>query len=117
VPDLRPALSADDARRGRRGGAGADHQAGALAYSDVANAWRTYLAKHNKGRPFVLIGHSQGSLMLQELIKREIEGKPVARQMLRAIIPGFNVLVPQGKPSAARSNRRLCARARPRPAA
>ena len=70
---------------------------GELAYSDVANAWRTYLARYNKGRPFVLVGHSQGSLMLQELIKREIEGKPVARQMLRAIIPGYNVFVPQGK--------------------
>jgi hypothetical protein len=35
--------------------------------------------------------------MLQELIRREIEGKPAARQMLRAIIPGFNVLVPQGR--------------------
>ena len=72
-------------------------KAGALAYSDVANAWRTYLARYNKGRPFVLVGHSQGSLMIQELIKREIEGKPVAKQLVRAIIPGFNVLVPQGK--------------------
>ena len=45
----------------------------------------------------MLIGHSQGSLMLQQLIAREIEGKPVARQMKLAIIPGFNVLVPQGK--------------------
>jgi hypothetical protein len=70
---------------------------GAIAYSDVANAWKTYLAKYNRGRPFVLIGHSQGSVMLQELIKREIEGKPVARQMVRAIIPGFDVFVPQGK--------------------
>jgi hypothetical protein len=69
----------------------------ALAYGDVASAWKTYLDRHNKGRPFVLIGHSQGSLMLQELIKREIEGKPVASRMLRAIIPGFNVIVPQGK--------------------
>ncbi len=70
---------------------------GALAYRDVAAAWSRYLAVHNKGRPFVLIGHSQGSAMLQELIKREIEGKAVARQLLRAIIPGFNTLVPQGK--------------------
>jgi len=69
----------------------------ALAYRDVAAAWRRYLAAHNKGRPFVLIGHSQGSAMIQELIRREIEGKPVARQLVRAIIPGFNVLVPQGK--------------------
>lgn len=72
-------------------------KAGMIAYSDVANAWRTYLAKYNKGRPFVLVGHSQGSLMLQELIKHEIEGKPIARQLVRAIIPGFNVFVPQGK--------------------
>ncbi|HET9335977.1 MAG TPA: DUF3089 domain-containing protein, partial [Sphingomicrobium sp.] len=38
-----------------------------LAYSDVRAAWKEYLAKHNKGRPYVLIGHSQGSLMLQQL--------------------------------------------------
>ena len=68
-----------------------------VAYNDVANAWRTYMRNSNQGRPFVLIGHSQGSAMLIELIKREIEGKPIARQMLRAIVPGFNVLVPQGR--------------------
>jgi hypothetical protein len=78
--------------------AGGDvRKAGELAYSDVASAWRAYLTQYNKGRPFVLIGHSQGSLLIQELVKREIEGKPVARQLVRAIIPGFNVFVPQGK--------------------
>ena len=71
--------------------------AGRVAYADVANAWRTYLAKYNRGRRFVLVGHSQGSLMIQELIKHEIEGKPVAKQMVRAIIPGYNVFVPQGR--------------------
>ncbi len=78
--------------------AGADFKAPfATAYGDVRAAWKEYLAKHNKGRPFVLIGHSQGSWMLQTLIASEIEGKPIARQMKLAIIPGFNVLVPQGK--------------------
>jgi hypothetical protein len=77
---------------------GADmHAPATLAYADVRSAWRTYLAKYNQGRPFVLIGHSQGSLMLQELIKQEIEGKPIARQMRLAILPGFNTYVPQGK--------------------
>ena len=72
--------------------------AGELAYRDVASAWRTYLAKHNKGRPFVLIGHSQGSLHLIQLIAREIETDPaVARRMKLAILPGFNLLVPQGR--------------------
>jgi hypothetical protein len=72
-------------------------QAAALAYRDVAAAWRAYLAQHNKGRPFVLIGHSQGSLMLQELIRKEIDGKPVQKQLLRAYLPGFNLLVPVGR--------------------
>jgi hypothetical protein len=67
------------------------------AFGDVRDAFRNYLATRNAGRPFVLVGHSQGSWMLQELIKQEIEGKPVARQMRLAIIPGFNVLVPQGR--------------------
>jgi hypothetical protein len=71
--------------------------AGRIAYTDVAAAWRTYLAKYNRGRPFVLIGHSQGSLMLIELIRREIDGKPIQGQLLRAYLPGYNVLVPQGK--------------------
>jgi Protein of unknown function (DUF3089) len=72
--------------------------AAALAYRDVLAAWRNYIRTRNGGRPFVLIGHSQGSLMLQQLIAREIEKDPaVASRMKLAIIPGFNVLVPQGK--------------------
>ena len=67
-----------------------------LAYSDVRSAWKEYLAKYNKGRPYVLLGHSQGSLMLQQLLAHEIEGKPEAARMKLAIIPGFNLLVPQG---------------------
>jgi Protein of unknown function (DUF3089) len=73
-------------------------EAAALAYSDVAAAWRNYLATRNSGRPFVLIGHSQGSAMLQQLIAKEVEKNPaVAARMKLAIIPGFNVVVPQGK--------------------
>jgi hypothetical protein len=68
-----------------------------LAYADVRAAWKEYLAKHNKGRPYVLLGHSQGSLMIQQLIANEIEGNPEAKRMKLAIIPGFNLLVPQGK--------------------
>jgi hypothetical protein len=78
--------------------AGADIAAAAgLAYTDVRAAWRNYMATRNHGRPFVRIGHSQGSLMLQQLIAREIEGKAAARQMKLAILPGYDLLVPQGK--------------------
>lgn len=72
--------------------------AGELAYRDVAAAWHNFIATRNHGRPFVLIGHSQGSLMLEQLISREIETKPdLAARLKLAILPGFNVLVPQGK--------------------
>jgi hypothetical protein len=79
--------------------AGADiTDAGNLAYADVLAAWRNYIRTRNGGRPFVLVGHSQGSLMLQQLIQREIETNPaVAAQMKLAILPGFDVLIPHGK--------------------
>ncbi|HEV7660646.1 MAG TPA: DUF3089 domain-containing protein [Allosphingosinicella sp.] len=69
----------------------------ALAYGDVRAAWHYYLAHHNNGRPVVLIGHSQGSIHLIELLKSEIEGRPVARRLLSALIIGFNVEVPEGR--------------------
>ncbi len=79
--------------------AGADIAKSAmLAYSDVASAWRNYFRTRNNGRPFVLIGHSQGSALLIQLIANEIENDPAAaRRMKLAIIAGYNVLVPQGK--------------------
>jgi len=69
-----------------------------IAYRDVLAAWKNYLATRNQGRPFVLIGHSQGSLLLQQLIARQIEKDPaVASRMKLAILAGWNVIVPQGK--------------------
>jgi hypothetical protein len=69
----------------------------ALAYEDVVAAWRHYLRHHNRGRPFVLIGHSQGTIHLSQLLAREIEGRPEAKRMLSALLIGFNVEVPEGK--------------------
>lgn len=67
------------------------------AYGDVLNAWGQFLASRNSNRPFVLVGHSQGSIHLQRLIRDEIEGKPIARNMVSAIITGWNVEVPEGQ--------------------
>jgi hypothetical protein len=68
-----------------------------IAINDVRAAWKNYLATRNQGRPFILIGHSQGSLMLIQLLARDIEGRPEAKRMKLAFLPGFNVMVPQGK--------------------
>src|SRR5215208_2771923 len=40
-----------------------------IAYRSARNAWRDYLENHNHGRGVVLIGHSQGTLVVRELIK------------------------------------------------
>ncbi|MBB6094717.1 hypothetical protein HNQ60_003604 [Povalibacter uvarum] len=68
-----------------------------LGYDDVVDAWNYYLKNDNKGRGVVLVGHSQGSSMLTQLIAREIEGKPVRSQVVSALLLGWNVAVPVGK--------------------
>ncbi len=70
---------------------------GPAAYADVVQAWRTYLRKYNHGRGVVLIGHSQGTLVLRKVIADEIDGKPAARRLLvSAVLLGGNVLVKTG---------------------
>lgn len=68
-----------------------------LAYNDVLDAWNHYLANDNKGRGVVLIGHSQGSGVLMQLIKNEIDGKPIQDRIVSALLIGMNVAVPKGK--------------------
>ncbi len=68
-----------------------------MAYRDVVAAWNDYLARDNKGRGVILIGHSQGSGVIKALLQNEIEGKPVAARVIAAYVPGTNLLVPAGK--------------------
>jgi hypothetical protein len=68
-----------------------------LGYRDVLAAFRHYVQNDNGGRPFVLIGHSQGSRVLQELVQSEIDGKPLQGRMLSAMLIGFNLEVPAGR--------------------
>jgi Protein of unknown function (DUF3089) len=68
-----------------------------LAYGDVAAAWKEFLVHRNKDRPFVILGHSQGAIHAIRLIQNEIEGKPIAKHMLSAVIAGWAVEVPPGK--------------------
>ena len=70
---------------------------GALAYNYVADAWRYYLDHDNHGRGVVLIGHSQGSGVLTQLIRNEIDGKSVQPQIISALLLGTSLPVPKGK--------------------
>jgi hypothetical protein len=70
---------------------------GDVAYGDVVAAWNSYLANDNKGRGVVLIGHSQGTLMLRKLIREHIETNPAVRaRLVGAMLLGGNVMVAKG---------------------
>jgi hypothetical protein len=79
-------------------GGGITAQEAAIAYGDVRDAWRDYLAHDNHGRGVVLIGHSQGAGMLIQLIKGEIDKSPkVRKRLVAAYLLGGNVAVPKGR--------------------
>jgi hypothetical protein len=68
-----------------------------VGYDDVKDAWNYYLAHENHGRGVVLVGHSQGSGVLTQLIHNEIDGKPAQAHLVSAILMGTVLTVPEGK--------------------
>jgi pimeloyl-ACP methyl ester carboxylesterase len=66
-------------------------------YDSVLDAWKYYLKHYNHGRPFMLIGHSQGAFVLRKLIRRQIDSNAKLRKrMLSAILFGGGVVVKAG---------------------
>jgi hypothetical protein len=84
-------------RRMLAGGGGGTMLEKGVQYDDVREAFAYYIEHDNKGRGFVLVGHSQGSFILAELMRKEIDGKPVQARMVSAILLGTTVAVPKGK--------------------
>jgi hypothetical protein len=75
-----------------------DQSARELAHSDVVSAWHDYLLHYNHSRKVVLIGHSQGTLELTQLIQEEIDGNSAERErLLSALLIGGFVQVPPGQ--------------------
>jgi len=72
-------------------------EAGELGYGDVVAAWKTYLKKYNKNRGVILIGHSQGSFVLRQLIAERIDDrKGLRRRLVSALLLGGQVNVREG---------------------
>jgi hypothetical protein len=84
-------------RRMLAGGGGGGSLASGVGYDDVRDAWNHYLKNDNQGRGVVLIGHSQGSYVLAELVRKEIDGKPVQSRLVSALLLGATMSVPKGK--------------------
>jgi hypothetical protein len=59
-----------------------------LAYGDVRRAFGFFLEHSSRGRPFLLAGHSQGSVLAARLLEREIAGTPLAERLVAAYLIG-----------------------------
>lgn len=91
--------------------AGDGGKAYALAYGDVARAFRDYLARDNSGRPFIVAAHSQGALHGLRLIREEIAGTTLAQRMIVAYLPGIGIprgSLPMGVPACDRPRQTGC---------
>lgn len=61
-----------------------------IPVSDIQSAFEHYMKHHNNGRPFILLGHSQGSAVLLELLKHGM--KPAHfEQMVAAYLIGWQI--------------------------
>lgn len=70
----------------------------ALAYNDVVDAFKHYVANDSEGRGFLLIGHSQGAGHLTALIRNEIDPDPVLRdRLVSATLLGTSLQVLEGE--------------------
>ncbi|MCC6411796.1 MAG: DUF3089 domain-containing protein [Saprospiraceae bacterium] len=62
-----------------------------LANADALAAFDYYLKHWNKGRPFILAGHSQGGLHTLAILRDRIENTPLEQQLVVAYVVGWPV--------------------------
>lgn len=70
------------------------------ARAQVDEAFQHYLATENDGRPFVLIGHSQGSHHLTAMLAEDFDDDPALRSLMQSALligPTGRVQVPEGE--------------------
>ncbi len=60
--------------------------------SDCVSAFDYYIKHYNKGRPFILAGHSQGSNIMINLMAEYMGKNPdVYKRMIAAYVPGYSI--------------------------
>ncbi|MCE1248269.1 MAG: DUF3089 domain-containing protein [Firmicutes bacterium] len=65
---------------------------GGIPKSDVFAAFDYYIKNYNNGRPFILVGHSQGSNILIFLLSEYMKQNPdVYKRMVAAYVIGYSV--------------------------
>lgn len=62
-----------------------------IGRDDVEQAFEYYMDNYNNGRPFILAGHSQGSMQLISLLKNKFKNKKLMDKLVAAYIIGYSV--------------------------
>jgi hypothetical protein len=62
-----------------------------FAYADVVRAFEHYIANENKGRPFIIASHSQGTSHAFRLVQEKIDGTSLQPSMIAAYLIGSQV--------------------------
>jgi len=62
-----------------------------IGYRDVETAFDYFLVNISKGRPFILAGHSQGSMMLLRLLKERLHDDALRKRMVMAYVIGWSI--------------------------
>lgn len=60
-----------------------------FAYTDVEAAFDYFLENFNEGRPFIIAGHSQGSLHVMRLLETRIDKTELSNRLVAAYPVGF----------------------------
>ncbi len=66
-------------------------KSGDFAYADVDRAFSYFLDHYSKGRPFIIASHSQGTEHGFNLVKRRIDGTPLAQRLVAAYLIGGGI--------------------------
>ena len=59
-----------------------------LAYSDVARAFDYFIEHYSRGRPFIIVSHSQGSTHALRLLAEKIDNTPLHLRLIAAYVIG-----------------------------
>jgi len=62
-----------------------------VGYEDVQRAFDYYLENLNEKRPFILAGHSQGSMVVIELLRNRLDNPDLQKQLIAAYPIGYSV--------------------------
>ncbi len=61
------------------------------AYGDVVDAFEYYMQNLNNGRPFILVGHSQGSGILADMLRNEFDNSDYTDLFVAAYLTGVSM--------------------------